>query len=110
MAQKQGQWKTSCCNPLGKTHKNVRKNKLRPVTKKIVHNFPDILPGEMICDMCRKQASARTIISRSPSPDDFPSVHETSDELYVPPSQTELGEANDCLFTIGLTAPDVLTL
>ena len=57
----------------------------------------------MICDMCRKQASARTSISRSPSPDDFPSVLETSDELYVLPSQTELGEANDCLFTIGLT-------
>ena len=25
MAQKQGDWKTSCCNPFGKAHKNVRK-------------------------------------------------------------------------------------
>jgi len=101
MAQKQGDWKTSCCNPFGKAHKNVRKQKLRPVTKRFLDNFPDILPGEMICDMCRKQAAAYTTVSRLPSPDEVPSFHETSDELYFPPSQMELDEANACLFTIG---------
>ena len=102
MAQKQ-EWKTSCCNPFGKTHKNIRKVKLRPVTKKVLDNFPDILPGEMICDMCRKQAVAHTITSRSPSPDNLPSFLGTSDEPYFPPSHMKLDEANESLVTIGQT-------
>lgn len=53
--------------------------------------------------MCRKQAAAYTVVSRLPSPDEVPSFHGTSDELYFPPSQMELDEANACLFTIGQT-------
>lgn len=92
MAQKR-EWRTSLCNPFGKAHKNVRKAKLRPVSKKVLDNFPDILPGEMICDTCRKQAVAETVISRSPSPDDLPSFLGTSDELYFPPPYMELDKA-----------------
>ena len=102
MAQK-WEWKTSCCNPFGKAHKNARKVELRSVTKKVLDNFPDILPGEMICDMRKKQAVAHTIIFHSPSPDDLPSFLGTSDELYFPPSHMELDEANECLDTIGQT-------
>ncbi len=52
------QWRNSCCNPFDKVHHNVRnKAQLRTVTKAMCKKFPlRILPGEMICHTCRKQA------------------------------------------------------
>ena len=105
MAQKQAQWRTFCCNPFEKPHKTVRRCKLRPVPKKIREEFPEILPGEMICDMCRKQAVAQIERHGIPSVDEpsrWPSGPSDDDEPYVSP-QSQIDIANQCLFTVGET-------
>jgi len=37
-----------------------KKNQLRVVIKRICEKVPSILPGEKICDSCRKQLSAES--------------------------------------------------
>ncbi len=52
------QWRNSCCNPFNKLKHSVRdKTQLRTVTKRICEKFPSILPGDKICDSCRKKVS-----------------------------------------------------
>lgn len=52
------QWRHSCCNPFNKVKHSVRdRSQLRTVTKSICEKFPSILPGEKICDSCRKKLS-----------------------------------------------------
>lgn len=100
MAQKQAIWRTSCCNPFDKAHKNVRKMKLRPVTKKMSSDFPSILPGEMICDMCRKQV-AREIEKLDSIQAE--SIAEEALEKFDDEQFFELEGTNDILSLIGET-------
>ena len=52
------QWKNDCCNPFNCAKHNVRsKSRLRTVTKRICEKFPSVLPGDKICDSCRKKLS-----------------------------------------------------
>ena len=52
------QWRNSCCNPFNKVKHSVRdKSRLRTFTKCICEMFPSILPGDKICDSCRKKLS-----------------------------------------------------
>ena len=49
-------WKNSCCNPFNKAKHSVKKRAmLRTVSKSVCEKFPSILPGDKICDNCRKQ-------------------------------------------------------
>ena len=56
MAKLLPEWKNSCCNPFNKVKHNVkRRTMLRTVPKSVCEKFPSILPGDKICDNCRKQ-------------------------------------------------------
>lgn len=50
------QWLNRCCNPLGKANHSAKRKTLRPVTKWMFENYPEIIEmGQMICDQCRKE-------------------------------------------------------
>ena len=49
------EWKNCCCNPFNHVRHNVKRTLLRPVSKSICERFPSILPGDKVCDSCRKK-------------------------------------------------------
>ena len=60
MAQFRSPWQITCCNPFNKLHHVAKKNQLRIVTKKICEKLPSVLPGDKICDDCRKKVAAES--------------------------------------------------
>ena len=51
-------WKNICCNPFDRPSHFIRKkSQLRQVTKKMCELFPSIMPGDKICDDCRKKVA-----------------------------------------------------
>ena len=63
MAQSQSpRWRNICCNPFNKPNHFIRKkNQLRFVTKWMCEKA-SILPGERICDDCRKNLAKATAL------------------------------------------------
>ena len=105
MAQFQLQWRNLCCNPFNKPNHFIRKkNQLRVVTKRICEKVPSILPGEKICDSCRKQLAAESEWQSLPQghSDSFPEsdVVSPTDEMFGHPLAT-LAVANEHLDAIG---------
>ncbi len=81
MAHSPSQWKVFCCNPFNRPSHFVRKkNLLRQVTKKMCEKFPSILPGQKICDDCRKK-----VVKYSP-----PRSSSESDRTVSPPGEVPL--------------------
>ena len=81
MAHSPSQWKIFCCNPLNRSSHFIRKkNLLTQVTKKMCDEFPSMLPGQKICDDCRKKL-VKHLASRSSL---------ESDRTVSPPSEVPL--------------------
>ena len=98
MAQSQLQWRNLCCNPFNKPNHSRKKNQLRVVTKRICEKVPSILPGEKICDSCRKHLVAESEWQSLPQghSDSFPlsDVVSPTDEMFGHPLAT-LAVANE---------------
>lgn len=107
MAQSHSQWKNICCNPFNRPNHFVRKkNQLRLVTKWMCEKTPSILPGDKICDSCRKKLTTAS----PPKPSDSSASASESDGALSPPDeelQVDTGQSlmmvNQCLDTIGET-------
>ena len=107
MAQFQPQWRNLCCNPFNRPHHLIRKkSQLRIVTKRMCEKVPSILPGEKICDSCRKELAAKSEQQSLPQEqsDSSPEsdVVSPSDEMLDHPLAT-LAAANKHLDAIGET-------
>ena len=105
--QPQPQWWNLCSNPFSKSHHFIKKkSRLRVVTKRMREKVPPILPGEMICDSCRKQLAAESEWQSLPQghSDIFPEsdVVSPTDEMFGHPLAT-LAVANEHLDAIGET-------
>ena len=100
MSQFQLQWQNICCNPFNKpNHFITKKNQLRVVTKRICEKVPSILPGEKICDSCRKQLAAES--ERQSLPKDILTVSQSL--MWCLPLIKCLGIANEHLDAVGET-------
>lgn len=85
MAHFPPQWKNICCNPFNRPSHFIRKkNQLRQVTKKVCEKFPSILPGEKICDDCRKKVAKFS--PPKPSEPSEPSDNSSESDRIVSPS------------------------
>ena len=95
MAQFQPQWQLKCCNPFNKPYHLVRKkNQLRIVTKKFSEKLPSLLPGDKICDVCRKQVVAES--QRQSLPQEHSNSPSESDvEHSNSPSESDVVSADE---------------
>ena len=87
MAHSQSQWQNICCNPFNKpSHFIRRKNQLRLVTKWMCEKAPSILPGEKICDDCRKKLAVTSL----PQLSDSCSISDSESDRTVSPPGNEV--------------------
>ena len=95
----QSTWRSSCCNPFElPNHSWTSKKNLRPVTKWMCEETPNVTLGMKICDSCRKKMG--TILHSSAA---VPESEEELDDEYIPDTSQSLQTINSCLREIGIT-------